>query len=150
MCPIETSAGFKDGLARVVNPENVVDDPAALEEYSRDYSFVRRGSPMLIVYPGSKEEVQGIVRLANETLTPLIPVSSGAPRFHGDTVPDHHQDRPSQPVRHAGTGGHLRGASPGAEETGTQAMLSPAAASFEIGGNKPVGEGTRYHTQVPV
>jgi FAD/FMN-containing dehydrogenase len=40
-----------------------------------------------MVAPKSKEEVQGIVRLANESRMPLVPVSSGPPRFHGDTVP---------------------------------------------------------------
>src|SRR4030067_9305 len=33
------------------------------------------------------EEVQKIVQWANKTRTPLIPVSSGLPRFRGDTVP---------------------------------------------------------------
>jgi len=84
---IEATAGFKDSLARVVKPGNIVSDPAVLEGYSRDCSFVARGSPLLLVYPESAEEAQGIVRLANESKMPLIPVSSGPPRFHGDTVP---------------------------------------------------------------
>jgi hypothetical protein len=33
------------------------------------------------------EEVQKLVKLANETNTPLVPVSSGPPHFRGDTVP---------------------------------------------------------------
>jgi FAD/FMN-containing dehydrogenase len=31
--------------------------------------------------------VQKLVKLANETMTPLVPVSSGPPHFRGDTVP---------------------------------------------------------------
>jgi FAD/FMN-containing dehydrogenase len=33
------------------------------------------------------EQVKGIVKWANETLTPLVPVSSGLPHFRGDSVP---------------------------------------------------------------
>jgi FAD/FMN-containing dehydrogenase len=87
MCPNETTAGFHDRLAAVVNPENIVDDPSVLAGYSRDGSFAPGGSPQLLVYPESKEEVQGIVRLANESRMPLVPASSGPPRFHGGTVP---------------------------------------------------------------
>ena len=44
-------------------------------------------TPWAVVRPGSAEEVQRIVAWANETATPLVPVSSGGPHFHGDTVP---------------------------------------------------------------
>lgn len=83
----ETIASFRDGLAKVVKPKNIVDDSSVLEGYSKDCSFVAKGSPLLLAYPENKEEVQGIVRLANESRMPLVPVSSGPPRFHGDTVP---------------------------------------------------------------
>ena len=42
---------------------------------------------MAVVRPGTAEEVQQVVAWANETATPLVPVSSGGPHFHGDTVP---------------------------------------------------------------
>ena len=87
MCPPEATTRFKDRLVKVVKPENIVDDPVALERYSKDCSLVTKGSPLLLIYPGNKEEVQGIVRLANKSKMPLVPVSSGSPRFHGDTVP---------------------------------------------------------------
>ena len=87
--PHEIPAGFLDKLTAVVKPVNIVSDPTVLEEYSSDHSFVSKNSPQLLVYPESKDEVQGIVRLANENKIPLVPVSSGAPRFHGDTVPEH-------------------------------------------------------------
>jgi len=78
---------FKDRLAEVTTTANVVDDPRVLEGYSKDHSFVAKCRPWLLVYPKDKEEVQRIVRLANESRIPLVPVSSGSPRFHGDTVP---------------------------------------------------------------
>jgi FAD/FMN-containing dehydrogenase len=43
--------------------------------------------PSQILYPASRADVQAIVREAIHTRTPLVPVSSGPPHFHGDTVP---------------------------------------------------------------
>jgi len=76
-----------DGLAALVGRDNVAADPASLEEYAQDESFVPRLTPWAVVRPGSAEEVQRVVARANETATPLVPVSSGGPHFHGDTVP---------------------------------------------------------------
>lgn len=78
---------FHKGLAGVVGPGNISNDQAALSGYSSDVSFVSGGSPLLAVYPENREEVQEIVRLAKENRIPLVPVSSGPPRFNGDTIP---------------------------------------------------------------
>ncbi|MBI5442527.1 MAG: FAD-binding oxidoreductase [Deltaproteobacteria bacterium] len=43
--------------------------------------------PSCVVRPGSSDEVQRIVHWANETRTPLVPVSSGLPQTHGGTAP---------------------------------------------------------------
>jgi FAD/FMN-containing dehydrogenase len=77
----------KDALVRIVGLENVIDSPDLLAVYSRDQSFVRPMNPWFVVKPKNVDEVQGIVKWANQTRTPLVPVSSGPPRFHGDTVP---------------------------------------------------------------
>jgi len=77
----------KEELAKIVGSENVLDATETLEEYSTDRSFAPSIKPRCKVTPKSKEEVQGIVKWANETLTPLVPVSSGPPHFRGDTVP---------------------------------------------------------------
>ena len=74
-------------LARIVGAGNVSRQPATLEEYSRDMSFVNPVKPEYVVKPGSTADVEKLVKLANETLTPLVPVSSGPPHFRGDTVP---------------------------------------------------------------
>ncbi|MCX7911676.1 MAG: FAD-binding oxidoreductase [Dehalococcoidales bacterium] len=76
----------KERLVKIVG-KHVSDDPAVLEEYSRDISFVHPIKPTYVVYPASMAEVKEIVKLANETQTPLVPVSSGPPHFRGDTVP---------------------------------------------------------------
>ncbi len=78
---------LKEELASVVGSEYVSDDPATLEAYVRDNSFAAPQRPVLVVKPKNVDEVQGIVKLANQTGTPLVPVSSDPPHSHGDTVP---------------------------------------------------------------
>jgi len=77
----------KAQLIRIVGTEHVIDDPEILDAYSRDNSFTPPMKPRLVVKPKNTDEVKGIVRWANQTRTPLIPVSSGPPHFRGDTVP---------------------------------------------------------------
>jgi FAD/FMN-containing dehydrogenase len=50
-------------------------------------SFVNAVKPSYVVKPQTSQTVQNLVKLANETGTPLVPVSSGPPHFRGDTVP---------------------------------------------------------------
>ncbi|MBC8274356.1 MAG: FAD-binding oxidoreductase [Chloroflexi bacterium] len=77
----------KDELVKIVGAENVTDDPKILEEYSRDMSFTAPGATQYVVKPKNVGEVQALVKLANTTSTPLVAVSSGPPRFRGDTIP---------------------------------------------------------------
>ncbi|MEW5734295.1 MAG: FAD-binding oxidoreductase [Thermodesulfobacteriota bacterium] len=58
-----------------------------MASFSGDCSPARPMQPCGVVKPHSADEVRRIVLWANETRTPLIPVSSGLPHFHGDTVP---------------------------------------------------------------
>ena len=74
-------------LALIVGAGNVSEAPEMLEAYSKDMSFVRPVRPDCVVKPRNAADVRKIVRLANETLTPLTPVSSGSPHFRGDTIP---------------------------------------------------------------
>ncbi len=77
----------KQQLVKVVGAANVSYDAAALDGYSRDISFVNQVRPECVVKPRKAGDVQALVKLANETRTPLVPVSSGGPHFRGDTVP---------------------------------------------------------------
>jgi FAD/FMN-containing dehydrogenase len=74
-------------LVKIVGAGSVSDRPASRDAYSRDMSFVNTVRPAGVVRPKNAREVQALVKLANETLTPLVPVSSGPPHFRGDTVP---------------------------------------------------------------
>jgi len=77
----------KDKLVEIVGAENISREQVTLKEYSRDMSFVNAVKPECIIKPGNARDVEEIVKLANKTLTPLVPVSSGPPHFRGDTVP---------------------------------------------------------------
>lgn len=74
-------------LIEIMGDVNISDDSITLEMYARDESFASARKPWFVVKPGNVSEVQALVKWANETETPLVPVSSGAPHFHGDTVP---------------------------------------------------------------
>jgi hypothetical protein len=74
-------------LTKIVGSGNVSCEEATLDEYSKDMSFVHPIRPAFVVKPANADDIGKIVTLANETLTPLVPVSSGPPHFRGDTVP---------------------------------------------------------------
>jgi hypothetical protein len=76
-----------DNLMETIGKQRVISKPEVLDGYSRDSSFALRMRPRLVVQPRDADEVQKVVVWANETKTPLVPVSSGEPRFRGDTVP---------------------------------------------------------------
>ncbi len=83
----KTLENKKKDLVDIVGAQNVIDDIAILESYSKDESFTSPMMPEFVVKPKNAEQVQRIVQWANLTKTPLVPVSSGAPHFKGDTVP---------------------------------------------------------------
>jgi len=77
----------KHQLDHIVGAENVVDDPDVFDEYSHDMSFMPMRRPSFVVKPRQAEQVQELIKWANRTLMPLIPISSGPPHLRGDTVP---------------------------------------------------------------
>ncbi len=74
-------------LVGIVGADNVSSDKARLDEFSHDVSFVNPITPVNVVRSRDAAEIKKLVKLANETRTPLVPVSSGPPHFRGDTVP---------------------------------------------------------------
>lgn len=83
----EVKDAIEGGLATIVGSGSVLTETAILEKYSRDQSFTPPRKPNYVVKPKTLEELQGIVRLANEQLMPIIPYSSGTD-FHGGAVPN--------------------------------------------------------------
>jgi len=77
---------LKKDLEAIVGPDNVSDSPELMETYSRDQSFEQPHMPDIVVKARSTEQVQAVVRLANETNTPVTPYSSGL-NLHGAAIP---------------------------------------------------------------
>ena len=78
----------KKQLESIFGKKRVHDDKESLEQYAQDQSFAPKRMPDFVVFAETVEEVQQVVKLANETLTPVIPFSSGL-NFHGAALPDH-------------------------------------------------------------
>lgn len=76
----------EEKLVRIVGAGNVSREQAMLAEYSRDMSFVNTVKPEYVIKPRNPDDIEKLVKLANETLMPLVPVSSGSPHFRGDTI----------------------------------------------------------------
>jgi hypothetical protein len=74
-------------LTGMIGKEKVINKQKILDRYSHDNSFASPMRPRLIIEPRNADDVQKTVVWANQTKTPLVPVSSGEPHFRGDTVP---------------------------------------------------------------
>ena len=77
----------KSDIEAIVGKGNVLDDEATIAAFSKDQSTVEARRPDMVAYVASVEQIQKIVRLANQTLTPVIPYSSGL-NLHGACIPD--------------------------------------------------------------
>ena len=73
-------------LKKIVPPEFVKVDSETLAAYSHDQSFVPTSNPDVVVCPQTVEHIQAIIRLANQTNTPITPYSSGL-NLHGASIP---------------------------------------------------------------
>ncbi len=78
---------IKQKLTKIVGAANVSDDPGALLSYSRDCSLSTPRMPNYIARPKNTEEVQAVIKLANESGVPVVPCSSGI-HFYGNTIPN--------------------------------------------------------------
>lgn len=77
----------KEALKQIVGGEQICDRPEVLDGFAKDNSYVKPKKPALVVQPGDPDQILKIMKLAKKKKMKLIPVSSGAPRFRGDTVP---------------------------------------------------------------
>ena len=77
---------IKEQLARIVGADNILDAPAVLDGYSRDFSLTPPGTFTCVVQPQNTDEVQKIIQMANQTGIPVTPASSGV-HFYGNTIP---------------------------------------------------------------
>jgi len=77
----------KEKLVKIIGAGKVSYDEAVLDDYASDISFVNAIKPTCVVKPKDLTAVQKLVKLANDTQTPLVPISSGPPHLRGDTIP---------------------------------------------------------------
>ncbi len=77
----------KSHLEKIVGKKNVLDDEETLHMYAQDQSFVKKCMPDMVVFAETVEQIQELVRLANQTKTPITPFSSGL-NLHGAAIPD--------------------------------------------------------------
>jgi len=78
---------IKKSLANIVGVDNVTDKTGRLKAYAKDHSLALPRMPSYIVEPENAEQVQGIIKVANECKIPVVPCSSGV-HFHGNTIPE--------------------------------------------------------------
>ena len=74
-------------LEKIVGKDKVVDDKKTLKSYSQDQSFASARMPDYAVIVENSSQIQDVIKLANESATPVIPYSSGM-NLHGATIPD--------------------------------------------------------------
>jgi len=77
---------IKQKLLETVGAEHFSDAPEVLEAYSKDFSLAPQGAPDYVVKPKGAQEVQKVIKFANEHRLPVVPSSSGV-HFHGATIP---------------------------------------------------------------
>ncbi|MGZ3181058.1 MAG: FAD-binding oxidoreductase [Telluria sp.] len=70
-------------LRAALGPAHVRDDPATLGAYARS-TAARPTPPRAVVYPGTREDVVEVVRIAARHRLPLYPVSTGRNWGYGD------------------------------------------------------------------
>lgn len=75
-----------NSLTEIVGPSNVFDEIERLKAYAKDHSLSAPRMPNYVVYVENKEQVQKIIKLANEYTIPVIPCSSGV-HSYGNTIP---------------------------------------------------------------
>ncbi len=79
-------------LEGLVGADKVKTDKDSLEQFGKDWTKIYEPAPLAIVFPKTTEQVQGIVKLANEHQIALVPsggrtgLSAGAVAANGEVV----------------------------------------------------------------
>ena len=91
-----TKASKNDHLLKVLqtifSQEEVLSDPQSLQYYGQDRSRAYTPNPLAVVFPRSAQQLQALVRLANQNLIGLVPsggrtgLSGGAVALKGELV----------------------------------------------------------------
>src|SRR5690554_7483436 len=85
-------ASLKELVATGDAPGKVLTDPADLDTYGKDWTKIHPPKPLAIVLPKTTEQVQAVVKFANEHKVALVPsggrtgLSAGAVAANGEGV----------------------------------------------------------------
>ena len=85
-------ASLKDLMATGDAPGKVLTDPADLDTYGKDWTKIYPPKPLAIALPKTTEQVQALVKFANENQVALVPsggrtgLSAGAVAANGEVV----------------------------------------------------------------
>ncbi|KXS53806.1 FAD-binding oxidoreductase [Marinobacter persicus] len=85
-------ASLEELVASGDAPGKVLTDPADLETYGKDWTKIHTPAPLAIVLPKTTEQVQALVKFANENQVALVPsggrtgLSAGAVAANGEVV----------------------------------------------------------------
>jgi FAD/FMN-containing dehydrogenase len=77
----------EEQLVKIFGQEAVIKDKDTLAGFKSDSSFVSGEEPEFIIKPRRLDQIQELIKLANQEGFALIPRSSQGDRFRGDTVP---------------------------------------------------------------
>src|SRR5438105_13546171 len=75
-------------FAHIVGERYAITDPAMQEPYLREMRDLYHGRSPMVLRPGSVAEVSAVLKLANETKTPIVP-QGGNTGLVGGQVPHH-------------------------------------------------------------
>jgi FAD/FMN-containing dehydrogenase len=84
---IQADPSLMDRLAAIVGEKHVLTAPDDTHPYRVEWRGLYHGSPAAVVRPGSVAEVSAVVKLAQETATPIVP-QGGNTGLVGAQVPD--------------------------------------------------------------
>jgi len=76
-----------DRFAAIVGDANIRTDPADMEPYLREWRGYYHGRTPAVLRPGSTAQVAAVLKIANETRTPIVP-QSGNTGLVGGQIPD--------------------------------------------------------------
>ena len=88
----ESAAALLDGIRSFIEPAQVRTDPDSCLNYGRDWTRLYTPDPLAVVLPGNIEQIQQLVRYANEHRLALVPsggrtgLSGAAVAHHGEIV----------------------------------------------------------------
>ena len=80
-------SNIKEQLIKIFGAENVEDSVDVLNQFKTSTGFVKGFCPSFLVHAADSQQIQTLVKLCNETKTPIVPVSSSGSHRHGGTVP---------------------------------------------------------------